>query len=412
MVLQGYVPVDRVADLNGALAGFGDAVTYELHAVDEHHDPAIPVHLSNNSYVRPFQLVMGLMSPPKYGTFDPTWIVALFFPFFFGMIIADIGYGLLFLAFGMWLLGKARRGEGWDLSFMGAYIQPDVLKNLGFVTNVLAGWTILWGFLSGELFGTLGEHIGLFYLNPGVLENLWGWTGAHYHAHEGAHHHGLIPIVFPRLETEYFSNIALVSALLFGILQVLWGWGIRIQQGIKHRDQVHLWEGISLFSGVAGLIAMAFATRAAKDLGQLGNLGNPMTLLFWLGMVGFVVGWLRVIKHFPLLPIELLSQGGAVVSYARIFAVGLVSAILAKLCTDLGWNMYESMGPLGLILGLVIGVLLHVFVLALTLIGHILQPIRLHMVEFLNPTGFNAETSPVYNPLRRLSPATRSEPVK
>ena len=44
---------------------------------------------------------MGLMSLPKYGTFDPTWVVAWFFPFFFGMIMADIGFGLLFLAFGI-----------------------------------------------------------------------------------------------------------------------------------------------------------------------------------------------------------------------------------------------------------------------------------------------------------------------
>ena len=84
--------------------------------------------------------------------------------------------------------------------------------------------------------------------------------------------------------------------------------------------------------------------------------------------------------------------------------MGLVSAILAKLCTDLGWSLYESIGVLGIILGVLVGLILHFFVLALTLIGHILQPIRLHMVEFLNPTGFNADSSPRYNPLRRLSP--------
>ncbi|MDN8806970.1 V-type ATPase 116kDa subunit family protein, partial [Staphylococcus aureus] len=80
------------------------------------------VQLKNNSFVRPFQIVMGLLGLPKYGTFDPTWIISLFFPLFFGIIIADVGYGLLFLWFGLWLLGKARRGEGWDLSFMGAYV--------------------------------------------------------------------------------------------------------------------------------------------------------------------------------------------------------------------------------------------------------------------------------------------------
>ncbi|GGK31847.1 v-type ATP synthase subunit I [Deinococcus malanensis] len=407
LAMQGYVPVDRVPALQAALGKFGDAVSYELHPVDEHHDDAVPVQLKNNSYVRPFQTVMGLMSLPKYGSFDPTWVVAVFFPLFFGIIIADIGYGLLFLLFGMWLLGKARRNEGWDLSFFGAYVPPATLRDLGYVTNVMAAWSILWGFLTGEFFGTLLEHMHFFYVNPDLLNNLWGWTGARYEEH-GEKHYGLIPIVFPRLETGYFSNIALVFALLFGILQVLWGWAIRIQQGIKHRDSAHTWEGIALFGGVFGLVMMAFATRAGKDFGAFGNFADPRVLLMYLGFAAFVIGYLRVIKHFPMLPIELLSQGGAVMSYSRIFAVGLVSAILAKLCTDVGWSMYERIGFIGILLGIVLGAVLHFFVLALTLIGHIVQPLRLHMVEFLNPTGFNNETSPAYNPLRRLSPAANS----
>lgn len=408
LVMQGYLPADRVPALQSSLNQFGDAVSYELHAVDDHHDQDIPVELKNNSYVKPFQVVMGLMSLPKYGTFDPTWVIAVFFPLFFGLIIADIGYGLLFLWFGMWLLGKARRNEGWDLSFFGAYVQPAVLKDLGFVTNVMAAWTIVWGFLTGELFGTLGEHLGLFYINPDILNNLWGWTGAKYIAEHGAEHHGLIPILFPRLETDYFSNILLVISLCFGILQVLWGWAIRIQQGIKHGDSVHLWEGIALFGGVFALIMMAFATKAGKDFGAFTNFGDPRVLLMYAGFIAFIVGYLRVISKFPMLPIELLSQGGAVMSYARIFAVGLVSAILAKLCSDVGWAMYEKIGFLGIIIGLILGVLLHFFVLLLTLIGHIVQPLRLHMVEFLNPTGFNSETSPRYNPLRRLSPSANT----
>ena len=404
LALQGYVPEDRTAALSTALAPFGDAVSYELHPADDHHDSLVPVELKNNSYVRPFQVVMGLMTPPKYGTFDPTWVVALFFPLFFGIIMADIGYGLMFLAFGMWLLGKARRNEGWNLSFFGAFVPPATLKDLGFVTNVMAAWTIVWGFLTGEFFGTLLEHMHFFYINPELLNSLWSWTGVTYPIEEGVKHYGVIPIVFPRLETAYFSNVALVFALCFGILQVLWAWAIRIQQGIKHKDSTHTWEGIALFGGVLALIMLAFATKAGKDFSAFTDFSDPRILIMYAGFVAFIVGWLRVIKHYPLLPVELLSQGGAVVSYARIFAVGLVSAILAKLCTDLGWSLGETLGFIGVLIGIILGLVLHFFVLALTLIGHILQPLRLHMVEFLNPTGFNADSSPRYNPLRRLSP--------
>ncbi|MBB6017228.1 V-type ATP synthase subunit I [Deinococcus radiopugnans] len=408
LVMQGFVPVDRVPALNAALGSFGDAVSYELHPVDELHDDTVPVQLKNSDYVSRFSVVMGLLSLPKYGTFDPTWVIAVFFPLFFGIIIADIGYGLLFLWFGMWLLGKARRNEGWDLSFFGAFVPPATLSNLGYVVNVMAAWCIGWGFLTGEMFGTLLEHLHFFYINPELLNNLWGWTGITYVEEAGITHRGLVPILFPRLETAYFSNVALVFSLLFGILQVLWAWGIRVQQGLKHHDSAHVWEGLALFGSTVALICMAFATRAGKDFGQFTNFSSPLVLLMYAGFALFVVGWIIVIKQFPLLPIELMSQGAAVLSYARIFAVGLVSAILARLCTDLGWSLYENIGVLGILLGLLVGVILHFFVLALTLIGHIVQPIRLQMVEFLNPTGFNNDTSPAYNPLRRLSPSTES----
>lgn len=408
LVMQGFVPVDRVPALTSALGKFGDAVSYEMHAVDELHDDTVPVQLKNSDYVSRFSVVMGLLSLPKYGTFDPTWVIAIFFPLFFGIIIADIAYGLMFLFFGLWLLGKAKRGEGWDLSFFGAYVPPATLSNLGYVVNVMAAWCIAWGFLTGEFFGTLLEHMHFFYINPDLLNNLWSWTGVTFVPEPEGKYYGLIPILFPRLETSYFSNVALVFALLFGILQVLWGWGIRIQQGVKHKDPVHTWEGIALFGGVLALIMLAFATQAGKDFGQFTNFANPLIIVMYIGFALFLIGWIRVIKQYPLLPIELLSQGGAVVSYARIFAVGLVSAILARLSTDLGWSLYENIGVLGIILGLIVGIALHFFVLALTLIGHIVQPIRLQMVEFLNPTGFNTETSPAYNPLRRLSPTTDS----
>ncbi|WP_339095228.1 V-type ATP synthase subunit I [Deinococcus sp. VB142] len=413
LAMQGYVPADRVAGLQSALSRFGDAVSYEVHPVDEHHDHGVPVELKNSSYVTPFQnTVMGLMSLPKYGTFDPSWVVAWFFPFFFGIIMADIGYGLMFLAFGMWLLGKARRNEGWNVPILGAYLGPQTLKDLGFVTNVMAGWTILWGFLTGEFFGTLLEHLGVFYINPPLLDRLWGWTGLTFpvdpYKAEHGYYNGLIPIVFPRLETEYFGNVALVFALLFGVLQVLWGWAIRVQQGIKHGDRLHMWEGIAMVGGVGALVLMAFISRGAQDFSGLTNFADPRVLLMILGFIVFIVGYLMVITKLPTLIVELLSQGGAVVSYARIFAVGLVSAILAKLVTDLGWSMSQNWGFIGGVLGVIIGLALHLLVLALTLIGHILQPIRLHMVEFLNPTGFNNESSPRYNPLRRLSPATNT----
>lgn len=401
MAMQGYIPADRALDLQKALAPFGDGVSYEVHAVDEHHDDAVPIELKNGGFVKPFQLLMGLIGYPKYGTFDPTWVIALFFPFFFGMIIADMGYGLLFFAFGMWLMNKAKRGEGWSIDFFGAYIPPALVRDLGFVTNVMAFWSVLWGFLTGEFFGTFLERLGVFYIDPVLTKNLWGLT-VHPAHHETPFH--MFPILFPRLETEVFANTALFIALLFGVLQVIWGWGVRASQGIKHKDPIHMWEGIAMMGGLSALVALAFASEAGKNLGVVSQMSNPLVLWFYIGMIIFAIGYAMVAKKVPLLGLELLSQGGSMISYARIFAVGIVSAILAKLATDVGFSMAHSMGPIGAVLGFIVGLLIHLLILAFTLIGHILQPVRLHMVEFLNPTGYHEGSSPVYSPLRRLSP--------
>lgn len=414
LVLQGYLPEDRVAGLKTALDRFGESVSYELHKVDEHHDGHIPVELKNNGYVKPFQLFMGLLSPPKYGSFDPTWILSIFIPFFFGMIIADVGYSLLFLAFGLWISGKVRRNEGLNLDFMGAYVPPETLKDLAFVTFMMTFWSMIWGVLTGEFFGTLFEKLGFFYFDANLVNTLWGWTGikAVPHApHDYLLPH-VIPIVFPRLEIGLFANVALVFALLFGILQVLWGWAIRAQQGIKHKDTAHTIEGIGMFFGLVGLVLLAFATQAAKNLDQATNFANPLVIPMWICFAVFLVCYFAVVKKFPLMIMELISQGGAIVSYARIFAVGLVGAVLAKLSSEAGLSIAESMGPIGIVLGIIVGTLLHTVILVFTLIGHILQPIRLHMLEFLNPTGFNQEASPLYNPLRRLSPANNAGQVK
>ncbi|PYE51181.1 V/A-type H+-transporting ATPase subunit I [Deinococcus yavapaiensis KR-236] len=390
LALEGYVPTDRVPDLKAALDKFGTAVSYEMHDVDVLHDERVPVQLKNNSYVKPFEMVLGMLNLPRYGTFDPTWVIALFFPFFFGYIIADIAFGLMFLAAGMWFLGKARRGEGWDLSFFGTYVQPDALRSLGFITNMMAAWSIVWGLLTGEFLGTLFEHLHIFYINDG-------------------RHSGLIPIVWPRIETE-FANTALLFALAFGILQVLWGWAIRVKLSLDHGDRHHLWEALGMLGGLVGLIMLAFVSSAGKNLGAATNFGNPLVLVMYAGFLVFVVG--VIVSKVWLMVVELMSQGGAIVSYARLFAVGLVSAQLAKLSTDLGWSIFQAgaannivFGILAAILGAAIALALHALALALTLIGHILQPLRLHFVEFLNPTGYHNETSPKYTPFRRLSPA-------
>ena len=100
--------------------------------------------------------------------------------------------------------------------------------------------------------------------------------------------------------------------------------------------------------------------------------------------------------------IELVSNGGAILSYLRLFAVGLSAAIVANLATDLGWAIGGTLPIIGPLLGIVVGLAVHLIAMALTIIGHTLQPLRLHYVEFFTKFGFYDENGRPYKPFRLL----------
>ena len=396
IALQGFVPADQAGDLQNALKQF-DAVV-DLQAADEHHSENVPVKLKNNGYVQNFEFLLNVSQPPRYGTFDPSWIVSFFFPLFFGFVIADIGLGLLFLIVSLWAMGQSKAGKSITIGFMGLVLDPRTLGQVATVLTTMSIWAILWGLLTGEFFGNFFEHLGIFYIDPALIQNVWGVQVAH-HAAEG-HHAGGIPILYPRVDSG-FAGTVMVHTLYIGILFLLWSWGLKAQLGLKHGHMNHFCEGVGMIGGLVGLIMVAWMSQAGKNLGAVGDTSDPRFFVMLAGFVVFILG--VVMSKMGMMTIELLSQGGNIISFSRLFAVGLASAILANLATDLGWGLYESMGVIGAILGIVLALLVHAFAIALTIIGHVMQPLRLNYVEFLNPTGFYTETGPRYNPLRKLS---------
>ena len=108
---------------------------------------------------------------------------------------------------------------------------------------------------------------------------------------------------------------------------------------------------------------------------------------------------------------ELPTQGGHIMSYIRIYAVGLASAILANLTTDLGFSLCHLLGIaglfIGMIAGLVMGLLLHVFLIVLLTVSHLLQPIRLIWVEFFTKFDFYTVSGKPYCPFQAICNGSR-----
>lgn len=408
LALRGYVPSDRLPALQQALGQFGDRVAYETAPADPHHDHRVPTELNNRGYFARMQMLTGLFPPPRYGTFDPTTVIAIAFPLFFGFIIADIAYGLLFWFIAARFAAMAREGRPLEIGFLGFSVPAPTLDTVSYIIKWMAGWSILFGFLTGEFLGTFFEHLYIFHVSPAWLNTVWGWTGASFSdANLNYVADGLIPITLPRYETSFVS-ILLVISLAVGVLHVLLGWATRVRTAMAHGSRVHFWEGVGMFAGIVGLVALSFTYMSSGDFGALTNAANPLNLLMYLAFAVFLLG--VVMSRIPLMIMELISNGGAILSYSRLMAVGIASAVLARLATDVGWDLYTSIGVAGAIIGIVLALLIHFLALLFTIIGHVVQPLRLNYVEYLTRTGFYDEAGIPYNPLRRAHAAAALEP--
>ncbi len=376
--LQGWVPsADRRRVVDALTKQFVADVVIKHREADEHHDVDVPVKLQNATWARPFEGLLSLFAPPKYGNFDPTWTLAIFFPLFFGVIVGDIAFGLLFAWIAWWLRRRGASGQLLSLGPLNVVIAPKALIPLSTIIYWCAGWTIVWGYIYGEFFGNFLEYFPagrpIFY------------TTLH---HEPGY--GLIEILLFRVEV--FEPLLLL-AIGFGVLQVLGGWAIRVFYGFKHHDMKHVYEGLGMLMGLAALVT--FTTAFLTD-----NL-NPVVLgIVALGMAVFVV--CVVLARMPLMIVELVSNSGNILSYLRLFAVGLAAALVASLATDLGFAISGTMPIVGPLLGIAVALIVHLLALVLKIIGYTLQPLRLHYVEFFTKFGFYESSGRDYRPFKLL----------
>jgi V/A-type H+/Na+-transporting ATPase subunit I len=410
--LQGWVPAtDNSRVIDSLKKQFGDEVVVESREADEHHDHAVPVKLENPGWVRPFQGLLALFAPPKYGNFDPSWTLAIFFPLFFGVVVGDIGFGLVFLVLGLWLRRRGANGNSLGLGPLGITLTPAALPSIGTVIIWCAVWSIIWGALYGELFGHFPEYWPknnpIFYI-PGheaedgdEASSDHSTTTTEDHSTEAAGDHsttaaegetakgkGIFPILIPRV---YNTTPVLLLALGFGIFQVLFGWFLRAYYGFKHNDKKHIWEGIGMMAGLIAIIIFAWAFLT-------GNTGGIVNVIV---IIGFAIFLLSVfLSGVPLMLVEIISNSGAILSYLRLFAVGLSAALVANLATDLGFAISGTLPVIGPILGIVVALVVHFVAIALTIIGHTLQPLRLQYVEFFSRFGFYEENGRPYQPFK------------
>ncbi|GAB6284081.1 MAG: V-type ATP synthase subunit I [Methanoregula sp.] len=356
-VAEGWVPTESVADVTQALekATGGKIFVKEL-SVDYEHD-SVPVEYDNPSFAKPAQMLMDVYSRPKYTELDPTLMVSIIFPIFFGLILGDVGYGLLLLVMCL-VLRKYITGEEGTLLIK-------VLRNASISS-------IFFGLLYSECLG---------FALP------WSPIMFSRHLKIGAHTVGHGPQI-PEL---------MILAIWIGILHITLG---RILGMANHARQDHGAHRTKAILANAGWICVMWGILVViwsmvpmpymPDFTTLPKLVLTLNIAAIVGAVMLVLGLLFIARDSALEIVELPTIISHVLSYARIVAVGLSSVAIAMVVNFIAIGMLIEpqlksitiVGVLFIIMGVVVFLMGHALNLALGILGGGLHSIRLHYVEF------------------------------
>lgn len=322
-VIDGWMAADQVPVIEGQLnETFQGRVMLQQLEILEEDIERVPVALRNPTYFAPFEIFSSLLPLPKYSSFDPTPFIGLFFPVLFGMILGDVGYGLLIAILAAYLAKRMTH-------------RPVICK-IGKVLGIAAVYTMFFGLLYGELFGNLGE----VWLE---MHPLWIDRGK-----------ALLPMT--------------VFVLSVGTMHVLFGLLLGAWSALRHRQRR---EGIMRLVMVL-LVVLVILFGIGHFFPQPWLATGPLLI-----MIAILLPVL-VAAGGLLAPLELLKTFGNIISYIRIMAIGLSSVLLAVVANRLG-------GLTGnLLTGVLVAGVLHGFNLLLGLFAPTVHGLRLHYVEFFS----------------------------
>lgn len=345
--VTGWIPEDSVATLEDFLKNKSDVV-YELEEVDfKNTEEQVPIQLKNGMFSKLFEPITKLFSLPSYMEMDLTPFFAPFYAMFFGMCLGDSGYGAILLAGCLWAAIKFKDAR--PLAILGA---------------ILSGSTVLWGALTGTFFG-----VSMFDHNIPGLSDMAVFTSTHM----------------------------FYLALMVGLLQILFGMLVNAGNKVLSGDTAGALGPIGWFLLVIGLVKLYLQSAPSEGDFWLGvqfitmmqaipmGVAHGLWIAGLLGILFFNDTQASIIVRFGKGLWELYGITGVVgdlLSYIRLFALGLSSAILGQVINQMCWDL-----PLPLmIVFLVIG---HSANLAIAGLGSFVHPLRLTFVEFYGKAGFN-----------------------
>ena len=381
-VIQGYIPKKMEKKFKEVTSQW-TSITEEVKDKDTLAE--LPVYLDNPRWVKTFEVITNSQGIPKKGEFDPTWMVALMWPIFYGLMFADVGHGLLLMGLG--LLFKFK-GQG-------------NLSRWGMLLAISGGAGALAGVFQGEVFGFHLEH----------------FVGFEMLLHEGGPLHSISWLIgsISVAELTFDQVIMILKVSLFiGVIHLGWAFLLRIRNYAKKKDKNTLiFEAIpNLFMWLGVFGVMMGAIGSGYDVMNMYSKIHTEAVPWVSVLVGeWAVVWIVVrvsvililacvvlmiiggIKHNKKHPedggdmvsvimevllgktIECLAHS---ISYARIGIMLLVHAALLLTVNQ----AFESLGGLSSPMAMVLIIGGQIGIMMIEGLIVYIQSLRLHLYEF------------------------------
>ena len=330
-LLEGWLPADRCAEIEKTLRPFTCAIETREPTEDEY--PQVPVQLKNNKLTRPLNMVTEMYSLPAYGTLDPNPLMAPFFILFYGIMMADMGYGLLMMIASV-IISKKYRPKG---------TSGELFSLLG-----LCGIsTFIMGALTGGFFGDFLTQL-VAIVSPGTVFAL--------------------PKLFDPLDD---LTMILIGSMALGMVQIVTGMAISLIEKCKRKKFLDaFFEEITWWIVFIGIALLALGKGAAVLY-----VGCALVLL---GPIVQGKGWGKLTGVFGSLYNHVTGYFGDILSYTRLMALMLAGSVIAQV-----FNMLAAM-PGNVIAFIIISMLGNAMNFGLNLLGCYVHDLRLQCLEFFN----------------------------
>ena len=335
VVLQGWALAKKVPELEDCLKKYDCA--WELSDPEPDEYPDVPVKLTNNKITNGLNMVTNMYSLPAYDGVDPNPLMAPFFILFYGLMMADMGYGLLMIIAAVVAMKKIRPRAG-TLSFCQLLLWAGIS-------------TFIMGALTGGFFGDALAQLGK------ILGKPEGWGELWY-------------LFSPMTD----SMTVLIGAMVLGFIHLNTGMVISVVEKVKKGDAASaIWEEGSLWVIFIGAALMVF------DIGSIGGVPVVLVLgcvmLFYGGSRG-AKGFGKIASVFGTLYNTVTGWFGDILSYSRIMALMLAGSVIA--------TVFNTIGGIANSLWLFIPVFIigHALNFALNLLGCYVHDLRLQCLEY------------------------------